>query len=114
MSEQQVRIPAQQTLDKYGLSAGEWLAILDRQGGVCAICRKVPSSGRFVTDHEHVRGYKNLPPDERASHVRGICCWFCNHAYLARGITVEKARNVLAYLLAYEERLIRDHFHPKQ
>lgn len=105
-----VVVPSSATLDKYGLTEESWLAILERQGGVCAICRKVPSTGRFVTDHEHVRGYKKLPPAERARHVRGITCWFCNHAYLARGITAAKAQNVFNYLVTYEQRkLIRDH-----
>lgn len=96
--------PSKATLAKYGLSEQEWLALLERQGGVCAVCGKVPSTGRLCTDHEHVRGWKKLPPEERKKYVRGILCFFCNHYYVGRSITVEKARRVVSYLQAYEER----------
>ena len=65
-----VREPTKATLRKYGLVLPEWRAILERQGGVCAICGQVTSSGRLVTDHEHVRGWKKLPPAMRARTVR--------------------------------------------
>lgn len=100
--------PSQNTLDKYGLTELEWLAILDSQGGVCPICKGVPSTGRFVVDHEHVKGYKKMTPKERALRVRGLLCWFCNHYYVGRCITVEKSRNVTEYLLRYEtDKLLR-------
>ena len=100
--------PSKQTLAKYGLSELEWLAILDGQGGVCPICGLVPKTGRWVTDHEHCRGYKKMTPEERASRVRGICCWWCNKTFLGRGISVERARAVVNYLLRYEtEKLLR-------
>lgn len=97
--------PSAGTLAKYGLSAVEWLAILARQGGVCAVCKKVPN-GRFVTDHAHIRGWKKLPPEKRKIHVRGILCWFCNHSYVGRSITVERSEAVSAYLRAHEARLV--------
>ena len=84
--------------------------LLKSQGGVCPICGKVPSpaksSGlvRFVIDHEHVRGWKNMPPEERRKYVRGLTYWFCNSSYLGRSINILKARGVLAYLIAYEAR----------
>ena len=43
-----------------------------------------------------------MKPERRATYVRGVLCWFCNHAYLARGMSVEKARRIAAYLAAYE------------
>jgi hypothetical protein len=96
--------PTPATLKKYGLTSQEWWDILHGQGDVCPICKKVPSTGRFVIDHEHVRGWKDMPPDERKLYVRGITCWFCNHSYLGRGITVDKAMNTVSYLAAYAER----------
>ena len=42
-----VRTPKPDTLKKYGLTEREWLAILKRQGGACAVCRKVPENGRL-------------------------------------------------------------------
>lgn len=100
----EIKTPSNTTLKKYGLSMQEWYAILQRQHFVCAICGKVPSSGRFVTDHEHVRGFKKMKPEEKKKYVRGICCQHCNRYYLAKGITVEKAQNIVAYLKAYQGR----------
>jgi hypothetical protein len=71
---------------------------------VCAICEKIPSTGRFVTDHEHVRGWKDMPPEQRKRYVRGILCWFCNKTYVGRAITVPKAENVVTYLREYQQR----------
>jgi len=94
-------IPTLPTLKKYGADENVFKAIIDRQGGVCPVCKKVPSTGRGVFDHEHVRGWKTMTPAERLTYVRGVTCWFCNHSYLGRGITVEKARNAAQYLLDY-------------
>jgi hypothetical protein len=100
----QARVPQKSTLKKYGLNAKEWLSILNAQGGVCAICKRVSKTGRLVTDHEHVKDWKKLAPEHRKLYVRGQLCWFCNHYYCSRAITVEKAKAVVAYLEAYEER----------
>lgn len=97
-----VRVPLPGTLKKYGLTADEWRTILYRQGGTCAVCRKVPANGRLCTDHEHVKGWKKMPPEERKRYVRGMLCYLCNHWYVGRGITVVKAENVVAYLKRYD------------
>jgi hypothetical protein len=97
-----VLTPTEATLKKYGLSEVEWKAILDRQGGVCAVCRNEPKKGRLCIDHEHVKGWKKLPPEQRKLYVRGLLCWFCNHYYLSRAITVAKAYYVVDYLERYE------------
>lgn len=102
--------PTDATLKKYGLSYGDWLALLATQDFKCGVCGKVPSQSkkdgkvRLVIDHEHVRGWKAMPPEERKLYVRGLTCWYCNHAYLGRGITVEKAEGVVRYLKAYAAR----------
>ena len=102
--------PSAATLAKYGGTPEKWRALLDSQGGVCGVCGKVPSPSsrdgkrRLVIDHEHVRGWKAMEPELRWQYVRGLTCWYCNHAYLGRGITVEKARGVVAYLETYAER----------
>lgn len=98
-----VKIPSAATLAKYGLDAGRFVVRLQAQGWVCSICGKVPSTGRLVVDHFHVKGWKKLPPEQRRQYIRGLVCWYENHAYLGRGITVEKAREVLAYLERFEE-----------
>lgn len=97
-------VPSTSTLRKYGLDQETWEAYIDEQDGVCAVCRKVPSTGRGVIDHEHVRGWKAMAPELRAMYVRGVLCWFCNHAYLGRGINLAKAYGVVEYLENYEPR----------
>jgi hypothetical protein len=102
----QYQIPTKATLDKYGLSAQEWEAILNSQGNICPICKKESGTGRYVTDHKHVKGWKNMPPEQRKLYVRGITCWYDNHWVLSRGITVEKLQNAVEYLQRAEERII--------
>jgi hypothetical protein len=62
-----VKTPSKATLKKYGLSEDEWQKILTRQNGVCAVCEKVPTTGRLCIDHEHVKGWKKLPPEKYPS-----------------------------------------------
>ena len=97
--------PAPATLDKYGLSYGEWKAILDRQGGVCGACGRLPPSLKLNIDHEHVRGWKQMPPEKRKLYVRGLLCFTCNHYRLARGATPENLRGAADYLAAFLARL---------
>jgi hypothetical protein len=99
-----VIVPSLGTLKKYGLTEEDWKAILDRQNGVCAICKKEPKKGRLCVEHEHVKGWKYLPDEERKKYVRGLCCFMCNTQYLGRCLTIEKAKNVVKYLEEYEER----------
>lgn len=96
--------PTEPTLRKYGMTAAEWRQRLADQGGVCPICEKTPPSGRLVIDHEHVRGWKGMPPEQRRLYVRGLLCWTCNHYALARGMTVRRAANVARYLETYQAR----------
>jgi len=95
--------PSPRTLAKYGLAADDWLAIIEQQGGVCPICKEVPK--RWVTDHLHVKGYKQMPAEKKKLYVRGVTCWRCNHWYLGRGITIERAENVVGYLKGFQGKL---------
>ena len=54
---------------RYGLSAGEYDAMLATQGGVCAICKRPPKQRRLYVDHDHA-----------TQIVRGILCAHCNSA----------------------------------
>jgi hypothetical protein len=99
--------PTQKTLDKYGLTRLDQKMILEAQGGVCPICEKVPTTGRWVIDHHHVKGWKDMPPEKRKLYVRGITCWFCNRNYLAKAITPRKAENIKRYLENYAIRQAR-------
>lgn len=102
-----IAIPSAATLKKYGMTEALWLLILEAQGGKCAVCDKVPTPNkttgmtRFVIDHEHVKGWKTMAPEERVRYVRGLTCWYCNSAYLGRGITVDKAQGVVNMLIRH-------------
>lgn len=112
--------PSAKTLAKYGLSGAEWLAILERQFGVCAICGTLPrqpvqakgkaaptwKGPRLCVDHEHVKGYKNLPPEKRKVFVRGLVCWHCNKHYIGRAMNLIRAEAVVRYLTAHNERVL--------
>ncbi|TYB70192.1 hypothetical protein FXF51_03755 [Nonomuraea sp. PA05] len=50
---------------RYGITEDDFVRMLARQGGLCAICRAVP--GTFV-DHCHATG-----------QVRGVLCFNCNN-----------------------------------
>lgn len=99
-----IRFPTPVTLKKYGLTLIDWLEILNRQNGVCAVCKREPTTGRLCVDHEHVRGFKNMSPENKRKHVRGLLCFVCNRYYVGRAITTEKSANVLLYLQDYEMR----------
>lgn len=48
----------------YGISKEDFDALLEKQGGKCAICHR---EERLAVDHNHESG-----------HVRGLLCWRCN------------------------------------
>lgn len=102
--------PSAATLKKYGLSEEEWMAILLRQGGVCAICKLAPTpspkTGKTLlnVDHEHVKLWKKMPPEKRKLYVRALLCWQCNRFRMFRGATKEYAYNMYKMLEEYEER----------
>lgn len=99
-----IKIPSKPTLKKYGLDLPSWKAIAERQGYICGACGKAPSTGVLCIDHEHVKGWKKMPDKQRARHVRGLLCYMCNRFYCARGMTINKAMGVVAYLTLYEKR----------
>lgn len=52
---------------KYGITLAQYEAMLESQGGVCALCGKHPTKNSLCVDHSHVTG-----------RVRGLLCYFCN------------------------------------
>jgi hypothetical protein len=52
----------------FGLCAEEYEAMLAKQGGRCALCKRIPRKGRSLhVDHNHTTGV-----------VRGLLCFRCN------------------------------------
>ena len=57
-------------MSRFGLTVDAYDAMVNVQGGVCAICREQCASGmRLSVDHDHMTG-----------EVRGLLCKICNVA----------------------------------
>jgi hypothetical protein len=56
-------------LRKFGITLDDYNAMLQRQGGVCAICHRPPTGQRLAVDHSHSTG-----------NNRGLLCFDCNVA----------------------------------
>lgn len=99
-----IKHPSPVTLAKYGLTLDEWLAYLPKRRGkyYCRICKK--EKDQFVTDHEHVRGWQDMPPERRKLYVRGVVCGGCNYYVLTKQQTADKHRNAAKYLDEYAKR----------
>ena len=102
--------PTLSTLKKYGLTIDDWKLLAEKQNNRCFVCKRTPSTNKLCIDHEHVKNWKKMPPDQRKLYVRGLLCWVCNHYYLGRGINIEKAENVVLYLKEYEVRRVEQCF----
>ena len=74
---------------KYGIGVEEYDALLEKQGGVCAICgvNENYSSWYFAVDHDHLTG-----------EVRGLLCNKCNSAIGQLKDDPALIRKALAYL----------------
>ncbi|MEV3860730.1 endonuclease VII domain-containing protein [Streptomyces sp. NPDC050095] len=71
----------------YGLAPGEYQALMEYQGHVCAICKQTRSY-RLDVDHDHKSGL-----------VRGLTCRLCNRRILSGARDEpEVLRNAAAYL----------------
>lgn len=60
--------------------------LLERQGGVCAICGNPPVNRRLDIDHCH-----------RGLYIRGLLCHFCNRQLGVR-VTPDWMRKAIHYL----------------
>jgi Recombination endonuclease VII len=58
-------------LATYGITGEQYDALLEAQGGRCAICGNRPRKQRLAVDHDHATG-----------EVRGLLCKRCNHNLL--------------------------------
>lgn len=95
-------VPRPATLKKYGLSEKEWMDFYLVKSGNCPICGRLMD--KPVTDHIHVRNWRKMSAEKRKTYVRGVCCNYCNRRRLAKGMSLEIARNIVEYLERFEKR----------
>ena len=69
---------------RYGIGASDVEALKESQGGLCAVCRKLPA---VQVDHDHVTG-----------RVRGILCDGCNGGLGHFRDDPEVIRRAIAYV----------------
>lgn len=69
---------------RYGITADQFNEMLDRQGGLCALCREKPP-----VDVDHCHDTKK---------VRGLLCRSCNVGLGQLGDTVDGLVRAIAYL----------------
>lgn len=83
----------------YGIDESQYNAILNAQGGVCAICGAPPKDNkkrRLAVDHNHATG-KN----------RGLLCAPCNHAVERLENDPDWGTKALNYLARYIEQTVK-------
>lgn len=83
---------------KHGLTAGQYWAMFEAQGGVCAICRK-PQEGRasLPVDHDHACCDR---PFSCGRCVRALLCHRCNAGLGHFNDDPELLRVAIGYLAA--------------
>lgn len=74
--------------EEYKITLEQYLAILDAQGGACAMCGKSPAPGKWLAvDHCHTTGA-----------VRALLCTYCN---VIVGIYETHRQAAATYLATY-------------
>jgi Recombination endonuclease VII. len=73
-------------LARYDLTAEQYAARVEEQGGRCAICGDIPTR-RLHVDHDHTTGA-----------VRALLCSHCNHAIGQAKEDPARLRAMIAYL----------------
>lgn len=87
-------------LARLGITIEEYDAMLEAQGGVCAICKRVCTSGRRLSvDHDH----KCCPGEKSCGRcVRGLLCRDCNTSIGKLGDNKETIEEAFMYFIRYE------------
>ena len=78
----------------YGISPEEYDAMLERQGGKCAICEC-----KFVTEPRGNAQSPHLDHEHNSGWIRGILCNNCNHAIGILGEDVKRMERAIEYLI---------------
>lgn len=73
---------------RYGITLEQYLARVENQSGVCAICGRQPDEGKkLYVDHDHDTG-----------DVRGLLCFSCNTGIARFGDDPEVLLAAIRYL----------------
>ena len=88
---------------KYSLTPEAFDAMLERQGGRCAVCRTADPGGRhgqWHTDHDH-----SCCPGQRSCGkcLRGLLCGGCNTGIGQFGDDPERLMAAATYLLGFKD-----------
>ena len=76
----------------FGITLDQYNVILEKQGGVCAICLKHSEKGKrsLALDHDHRNG-----------KIRGLLCRFCNQAIGQLDDDVDRLIRAIKYLQCF-------------
>lgn len=90
------------SLARFGLTEAGYIALLERQAGVCAICATPPDYGkRLAVDHDH----RCCPGVETCGEcIRGLLCSGCNTGIGLLGDDADRLTAAAAYLLEHRPR----------
>lgn len=84
----------------YGVTPDVYRSLLERQGGVCAICGQLPPP-----DEVGQRGF-HLDHDHQTGQIRGLLCFMCNRGLGDFGDDSNRLRSALRYLAAERSPLL--------
>jgi hypothetical protein len=76
--------------ERYGLTDADYDALVEKQGGVCAICGQTDRDKPLSVDHDHIDG-----------GVRGLLCFRCNMGLGLFGDMPTRLREAAQYLEEY-------------
>ena len=74
-------------LRRYGITAQQYDALLQEQGGGCAVCSRLPEARPLQVDHDHA-----------TEAIRGLLCANCNSALGHAKDDIDRLRALIAYL----------------
>lgn len=77
---------------QYGLTIEEYEQMLERQDGLCAICKNPPGVKGLFVDHDHDTG-----------EIRELLCQHCNFALGLLDEDVARMHRACAYLLRHRK-----------
>lgn len=81
-----------QLKSRYGITLEEYLVLLAKQEGVCAICRQLP------VGHGKRDGFLDVDHDHLTTKVRGLLCTNCNLSLGGFKDNIELLKAAIEYL----------------